>query len=624
MKQILLYRVATGSFQDDPDDYLAEVLDQIAHARRDEYTMQTNDGRLIHVVNEPIPGGGYLSTHDDITDSKRREESFKLLFENNPIAMWVYDLDTLRFLAVNDAAALQYGYDRDNLVGRLITDLVAPEDRVALLNFIATIPTTCYGKHVWRHITADGQAFDARTYSHSLSYEGRNARIVAAIDVTVQREAEKRIAHIAHHDNLTGLPNRSSFDEYFAARIGEADESAVRIAVMCLDLDGFKQINDLNGHSTGDRVLHEVAGRLRLAAADAFIARVGGDEFTVIATDSDDGTQSRELADRLIAAARQDLLLDGQRLRVGLSIGIALYPLHGTSTKTLLANADLALYRAKAQRRGSALYFTSEMGAEVRERRDMQEELRNAVQRGEISLVYQPQVTTGDREIIGYEALARWNSRIYGAVSPAVFIPLAEESDLIAQIGEWILREACREAQTWREPKTVAVNISPRQFQQVDLPNLVQLVLLETGLPASRLEVEITEGVLIDDFPRAVSMLRRLKNIGVEIALDDFGTGYSSLSYLHAFSFDRIKIDRKFIADLDSNRHSLAIVRAVLGLGQSLNVPVLAEGVETEQQFALLADEGCEAAQGYLTGRPLPAEDLFGECGRARAAKGRA
>ncbi|WP_315838417.1 bifunctional diguanylate cyclase/phosphodiesterase [Bradyrhizobium prioriisuperbiae] len=616
LRETLAFRIATGTFKGDPDVYLRQVRDLMATGRRDEYTMQTDDGRLIHVVNEPIPGGGYLSTHDDITASRQREESFKLLFENNPIAMWVYDQDTLRFLAVNDAAVSQYGFARNDFVGRPITEIRPPEDRSRFLDFVETIPVTDYGERIWRHQRADNSVFEVRVYSHALSYEGKNARIVAAIDVTAQREAEKRIAYIAHHDKLTDLPNRSSFDEHFTAVIAAAAGQHSRIAVMCLDLDGFKQINDLNGHSTGDQVLRAIAERLQATAEEAFLARVGGDEFTLIGTDNADRSQSQRLAERLIAAVQEDFFLDGQRFRVGLSIGIAVYPDHGTDTKTLLGNADLALYRAKAKKRGTAQYFNSEMDVRVRERRAMQEELRGALQAGEISLHYQPQVAMrpeASRQVIGYEALARWTSKKYGNVSPDIFMPLAEESELIADIGEWILRDACREARSWREPKTVAVNISPRQFQQIDLPNLVQMVLLDTGLPASRLELEITEGVLIEDFARAVSVLRRLKALGVEIALDDFGTGYSSLSYLHAFTFDRIKIDRKFVMDLDTSRHSQAIVRAVIGLGQSLNVPVLAEGVETEAQFALLAREGCHAAQGYLTGRPQPPSELFSE-----------
>ncbi len=608
LDDIIEYRVSTGALKVDPDTYLDQLLARLT-GEHDEYMAQSITGRTIQVVNEPIPGGGFLSTHEDVTERRLREESFKLLFENNPVSMWVYDRKTQSFLAVNDAAVAQYGYGHEEFLKLSVHDIRPASSRESYLSFINTVGVAT-GDNIWQHQRKDGSLFEVRVYSHALEYEGHEATLVAAIDVTEQREAERRIAYIAHHDKLTDLPNRSSFDEHFLAAIKEAGESGKRLAVMCLDLDGFKQVNDLKGHSAGDVVLREIAMRLRNASEGAYLARFGGDEFTLICTDSADGLQSKAVADRLIAAVGQDLMVDGQRVNVGLSIGIALFPAHGTEAASLLLNADLALYRAKQQKRGTAQYFNSSMDAMVRERRAMVDELRRAIPAGELSLHYQPQVSI-DRETVGFEALVRWKSEKFGNVSPATFIPLAEESDLIIELGDWILREACREAASWTSPLTIAVNISPRQFQQVDLPKLVQTVLLETGLPASRLELEITEGVLIDDFSRALAVLRRLKNLGVDIALDDFGTGYSSLSYLHSFAFDRIKIDRTFVMDLEQNRHSRAIVRAVVGLGQSLSIPILAEGVETETQFAFLRREGCQYVQGYLTGRPMPASDLF-------------
>jgi EAL domain-containing protein (putative c-di-GMP-specific phosphodiesterase class I) len=291
-----------------------------------------------------------------------------------------------------------------------------------------------------------------------------------------------------------------------------------------------------------------------------------------------------------------------------MSIGVAIYPTDGTDAKTLINNADAALYRAKAGFRGTALFFEPEMGARLRERRDMQEDLHSAIDRGELLLHYQPQMKMSG-ETIGFEALVRWQCAKRGLVLPGTFIPVAEESNLINLVGEWVLREACREAASWPQPLTIAVNISPIQFRLGDLPRLVHSILLETGLAPSRLELEITEGVMINDFSRAVSILRRLKSLGVKIAMDDFGTGYSSLSYLQSFRCDKIKIDRIFIHDLEHNHHSRAIVRAVIGLGQSLDLPILAEGVETETQHAYLVQEGCDEVQGYLTGRPLPIAD---------------
>jgi predicted signal transduction protein with EAL and GGDEF domain len=287
-----------------------------------------------------------------------------------------------------------------------------------------------------------------------------------------------------------------------------------------------------------------------------------------------------------------------------LSIGVATYPAHGKDARTLMSNADAALYRAKAEGPGSVFLFEAEMAARLHDRAALEIELRSAIQREEFRLHYQPQLKmTG--EIVAFEALARWHSPTRGSVPPTTFIPLAEESSLILAIGEWVLRQACREAASWDRPLRVAVNVSPVQFRHGDLAGLVHSVLLETGLASCRLELEVTENVLIDDFSRAVSILRRIKSLGVQVVLDDFGSKYSSLSYLRAFPFDKIKIDRSFISNLESDHQSIAIVRAIIGLGHGLNIPVLAEGVETAVQHAFLAQEGCDEVQGYLTGRPL-------------------
>jgi predicted signal transduction protein with EAL and GGDEF domain len=300
---------------------------------------------------------------------------------------------------------------------------------------------------------------------------------------------------------------------------------------------------------------------------------------------------------------------------MGLSMGVAIYPTDGTDANALMNNADAALYRAKAEVRGSVRFFEPEMDMHLRERGALENDLRSAIDHGELMLHYQPQLRmTG--ETVGFEALVRWQCPKRGMVAPATFIPIAEESSLIISVGEWVLREACREAASWPQPVQIAVNVSPIQFRHGDLPRVVHSILLETGLAPGRLELEITEGVMINDFSRAVSILRRLKSLGVRIAMDDFGTGYSSLSYLHSFSFDKIKIDRAFICDLEHNRHSMAIVRAVISLSRSLDLPVLAEGVETKAQHAFLLQEGCDEVQGYLTGRPLPIADYAKLVGR--------
>jgi diguanylate cyclase (GGDEF)-like protein len=437
-------------------------------------------------------------------------------------------------------------------------------------------------------------------------------------DVTDRKQAEQRIAHMALSDSLTDLPNRAAFNECLSSTLRLAEAGGRSFSILCMDLDSFKQVNDIYEHAVGDLLLRQVADRLRAVGDGVFVARLGGDEFTIIA-DNEGRSSIAKLAERLLATFTDDFELGGHRLRQALSIGIAVYPDDGIDAETLLKNADAALYRAKAENPGSFQFFEAEMAARLRERAALQTDLKSAIEHNELRLHYQPQLKmTG--EITGFEALARWDSPKRGMVSPGAFIPLAEESSLILLIGEWVLREACREAASWDKPLMVAINVSPIQFRHGDLPGLVHSVLLETGLAPARLELEITEGVLIDDFSHAVSTLRRLKSLGVQIALDDFGTGYSSLSYLHAFPFDKIKIDRTFISDLESNRHSIAIVRAVISLSRSLNIPILAEGVETQAQHAFLAQEGCVEVQGYLTGRPLEIAKYAGVVGRKEIA----
>jgi diguanylate cyclase (GGDEF)-like protein len=388
-----------------------------------------------------------------------------------------------------------------------------------------------------------------------------------------------------------------------------------RFAVLSIDLDHFKEANDSYGHLVGDALLREVARRLRSAAGETFLARIGGDEFVLIVSDGPQPTTAAALTEHLLASCLDDYEVEDHRLKLGMSIGVAVYPTDGADAKTLMNNADAALYRAKAEFRGTALFFEPKMGARLRMRRDLQEDLYSATDRGELLLHYQPQRKMSG-QTVGFEALVRWQCPKRGLVLPGTFIPVAEESNLINRMGEWVLREACREAASWPQPLTIAVNISTIQFHLGDLPKLVHSILLETGLAPIRLELEITESVMIKDFSRAVSILRRLKSLGIKIAMDDFGTGYSSLSYLQSFRYDKIKIDRVFIHDLEHNHHSKAIVRAVIGLGRSLDLPILAEGVETEAQHAYLVQEGCDEVQGYLTGRPLPIADYAELVGR--------
>ncbi len=613
--------VASGLYHESEGNDEAWVQARLARHRASESVaeQQMADGRWVQISERRTSEGGTVGVHVDITELKRREASFQLLLQNNPIPILVYDVKSLGMLAVNDAAIEHYQYPREKFLALSMIDLCPEPDRAKLIEVIKAAEDSGRCQAACRHAKADGEIIDVVSYSRPLRYEGHDARIAAVFDVTERKKIEDRIAHLAHHDTLTGLPNRAGFGERLSAAITEADEKREMVALMCIDLDRFKAVNDVFGHIVGDKLLRRVSEKLSDAVEGALIARVGGDEFTVILSGGSLRQRAAEAAGKLRRAVAEPFEIDGKQLRIGLCIGVAFYPDHGDMT-ALLANADAALYRAKAEGGGKVCAFDSDLDSRQRERNALLQDLEHAVERGELQLYYQPQARE-DGAVFGFEALLRWRHPRRGLVAPNVFIPLAEEGGLITEIGEWTLREACREAASWPTPLNVAVNLSPIQFHYDGLPRLVIGLLLETGLPAHRLELEITEGVLIDDFARVTTILRQLKSLGLKIAIDDFGTGYSSLSYLQSFPFDKIKIDRSFVSSLDSNASSEAIIRAIIGLGRGLGVPLIAEGVETDQQLDLLRSAGCGEAQGYLIGPPRPIEDYAAIVGRKTAAR---
>lgn len=434
------------------------------------------------------------------------------------------------------------------------------------------------------------------------------------IDERGRLESFERLQHLALNDALTGLPNRVSFNDRLDHEIDRACEGEdTMAAVIVIDLDRFKEINDLRGHAAGDQALKIVARRLaKLTGEGEFVARLGGDEFAAIKRFKDQ-KDLLGMVSRLEKSLFEPLRLDDFEIAAGASIGVAVYPRDGADRERLVSNADLAMYRAKNDVTRAVCFYESAMDETARARRALATDLRQAIDRGELSLHYQVQTSVPTGATCGYEALLRWTHPVHGMIPPAEFIPIAEENGSIMAIGEWVLRTACRQAASWGNGHKIAVNLSPVQFAHADLAKLVHQILIETGLSPKRLELELTESTIVADKVRTLHVLRQVKALGVTIAIDDFGTGYSSLDTLRSFPFDKIKLDRSFMADVERSPQAKAIIRAVLTLGRSLDIPVLAEGVETHVQLTILQVEGCNEAQGYFLGRPKPIDQITGD-----------
>ncbi|MES2750881.1 MAG: EAL domain-containing protein [Pseudomonadota bacterium] len=573
-----------------------------------------------------------VALFEDVTERRslsREIQSAKKFLEqvvdNIPVAFVVKRLSDGQFVLANRGAEATLNRRREDVIGQTIDDIYNPTDAKFILKRDEDAVRK-KGIVTEEHPiqTENGLRLFLTRRVTVLDEAGEPQYLIKTNeDITDRRETESRMAHMAYHDALTGLPNRAAFLQALSQMIDACAGTPEEFAVLSIDLDRLKEINDVFGHDVGDKLLIEVSRRIEKGALGGVVARLSGDEFGLII----DGVQpdaAKALAARLSGAMQEEFILEGRTVRIGLTIGIAVFPRNGTDAESLLTNADAALFRAKAKSRGSVKFFEAEMDQKIRDRRALHQDLSTAIRNGEMFLHYQPQVMVhhrdGVQEPIGFEALARWVHPTRGNISPGDFIPLAEESGLIVEMGEWILREACREAASWPKPLQVAVNLSPAQFMHGDVVGLVHSILLETGLPASQLELEITEGVLIEDMDRGLALLRRLKALGVHIAMDDFGSGYSSLTYLQAFPFDKIKIDRTFVMNLGRNPQSAAIIRAVIGLGHGLDIPIVAEGVETQDQLEFLRSVNCSRMQGYFIGRPGPIVQYAEWIGRTRAA----
>ncbi|RZN08953.1 diguanylate cyclase [Bradyrhizobium genosp. SA-3] len=583
----------------------------------------------IAVRNESNRPGFLLLVFEDITDRRSLSQELEstkkfleLVVDNIPVALIVEQVKDGRYLLANRSAETILNRRREEATGLTAADIFNPKEaKLIIARDEAAIKKRGMITEEHPISTKDGLRLFLTRRATVLSDAGEPQYLIKTHeDVTDRRQTESRMAHMAYHDGLTDLPNRAAFLQALTQMIEACEGTGEEFAVLCVDLDGLKEVNDVFGHALGDKLLIEVAQRLQDSARGGVVARLSGDEFGLII----DGKQPEAglaLAQQIAEAVAKEFQIDGRPVRAGITTGMSIFPHNGADGASLLANAGAALFRAKQKSRGTISLYQPEMDQQIRDRRVLHQDLSMAIKNGELSLAFQPQGAAGhsvaESEIIGFEALARWQHPVRGQVSPAEFIPIAEESGLIVEMGEWILREACREAASWPKQLQVAVNLSPAQFMHGDVVGLVHSILIETGLAPGRLELEITEGVLIEDFDRGLALLRRLKALGVRISMDDFGSGYSSLSYLQAFPFDKIKIDRAFIINLGRNPQSAAIVRAVIDLGHGLEMSIIAEGVETLDQLAFLAKECCDGVQGYLLGKPLPIGKYAGLVGRA-------
>ncbi|OQW57190.1 MAG: diguanylate cyclase [Proteobacteria bacterium SG_bin9] len=601
-------RIGSSGHQLGDPSVLARLIDVVTMGVSQAFEVMCGDRCLR--LSAAVFGDLISLTLTDVTELKRRERSSQLLFSGNPMPMWLFDIATTEFIAVNDAAVEHYGYDRASFLSKKLRD-IWPRDEWEVHSEALGNLGDAYHSSNWRHLKADGTEIEVLTFGRRMNFEGRDAFLVAAVDITERRKAEARVAYLAHHDALTGLPNRVLYLDRLKAALERAPADGREVAVLCADLDLFKNVNDSFGHPVGDRLLKLVAARLRdVAGVNNLVARLGGDEFAIVLEADAAAAAAGALATRLIRALSEPYDIDGIEIVIGASVGIAIAPGDGATSDELLRNADMALYRAKEEGRGAHCFFEKDMDRQAQKRRILETDLRRALAQGEFQIHYQPLVDVAAYRIAGFEALLRWKHPEKGMISPAEFIPVAEDIGLIGPIGEWVLRQACEEATRWPAETKIAVNLSPVQFRNRNLVQTVMTALAHSGLAAHRLELEITESLFLADSEANLATLHALRALGVRISMDDFGTGYSSLSYLRSFPFDKIKIDRSFVRDLASRPDCAAIVRAISGLGRSLNITTTAEGVETSDQLDRLRAEGCDQVQGFLFSPALPAQEL--------------
>jgi diguanylate cyclase (GGDEF)-like protein/PAS domain S-box-containing protein len=638
LREIFADGVRRGLNRETVDELMARRLALLGKGRPVVYEQPLADGRTIEMWIRPMANGGWVGTYEDITEQRRieaeraaaviqvREQHRRFNAALNNMSQGLCMIDAEYNVIVCNRRYLEiFGFAADVVKpGTPMREVM--RQSVARGNQTEMSADELYENYVTRlnagRATIHRHLADGRVLEVVNEPMPEGGWVVTYEDITERYRVEQNIARMARHDSLTDLPNRLLFREKMAEGLARVAAGGEAIALFCLDLDNFKNINDTLGHPIGDALLRAVAQRLRsVVGEDDTIARLGGDEFAIL-QGAASPYAAEVLAGRVVDVLASPIVVEGHEINTGLSVGIALAPTDGTAADHLMKCADLALYRAKAEGRGLFRFFEPEMDARIQRRRALEIDLRRALPSGEFHLVYQPLLNLANNALTGMEALLRWDHPDRD-LTPAEFIPVAEETGLIVPLGEWVLRRACAEAAQWPDAIRVAVNLSPVQFRNRGLVTMVTQALAAAGLPATRLEIEITEAALLQKDEMTVAMLHQLRALGVRISMDDFGTGYSSLSYLRSFPFDKIKIDRSFIADIERNGDSEAIIRAIAELGASLGIATTAEGIETPEQLELVRRAGCTEVQGYLLSKPRAAAevlDLIAGFGRKAAA----
>jgi diguanylate cyclase (GGDEF)-like protein len=618
---IVAYRLAHGMEPFEPgNDFQKRHEVLIKQMKPASEIVALKNGRIIRIAHQSLPIGGWVATHLDITEQKRREHQlleqnirFDAAINNMPQGLCMFDKDR-RLIVFNRLYATMYRIAPEDLQPGMTL-----EEIVALRLARGNEPKLGAEGYLKRRIDLvlnerdDGdvlELMDGRVIAITHHPMEGGGWVSTHQDITEQQRNQERIQYLARHDALTELANRALFQQHIEQlqpRVARGEQ----LAVLAIDLDHFKNANDTLGHGAGDALLKQAAARLLRCCRDTdVVARVGGDEFAVLQVAIDQPVSGATLARRIVDALAQPFDIQNHQVVIGASIGIAVSPLDGTDADTLMKCADLALYRSKAEGRGTFHFYESGMDAAQQRRRALEAGLRHALARNELVLAFHPLVGVAEHRVRGFEALLRWNSPEHGMVSPVDFIPVAEDTGLILPIGEWVLRQSCALAATWPDEIEISVNLSPIQFKNRGLVEQVEAALADAKLKPGRLDLEITESVLLIDSKVTLATLHKLKDLGVKLSMDDFGTGYSSLSYLRSFPFDKIKIDRSFVRDSSESADARAIVKAVISLGQSLGMTTTAEGVETEEQLDLIRQHGCTEAQGFLFSRPMAAKDV--------------